>query len=226
MTHQARLAGWAILVIFALGVALAVAPAAAPWDRASHSGRVGHFDYFVLSLSWSPEHCASATGRTDEPQCGSSRQYGFVVHGLWPQSDRGSLDSCAAGGRLDPSVVDGMLDLMPSPSLVRHEWKKHGTCTGMPPAEYFARVRVAHDRLRIPDAYRDPKQARRVDAKEVRKDFLQANPGLDGEDLAVICRQRHLREIRVCLDKELRPTACGPDVRDQCRGEVVVRPVR
>jgi ribonuclease T2 len=97
---------------------------------------------------------------------------------------------------------------------------------GMSPAEYFAKVRVAHDRVRIPDAYGDLKQTRRVDAKELRRDFLQANPGFDGEVLAVICRQRHLREVRVCLDKELRPTACGREIRDQCRGEVTVRPVR
>jgi ribonuclease T2 len=209
----------------AFGAALLVAPVAARW-YGTHDGRAVQFDYFVLSLSWSPEHCASGDGRADEPQCSGIRPYGFVVHGLWPQSASGALDSCAAGGRLEPAIVDGMLDLMPSPALVRHEWKRHGTCTGMPPADYFDKVREARGRMSIPDAYRDPRRPRTVDAKEIRKEFLQANPGLAGVDLAVVCRQRHLREIRVCLDKELQPTACGPDVRDQCRGDVVVQPVR
>jgi ribonuclease T2 len=225
MTCPARLRPWWILAATAFGAALLVTPAAARWHGA-HGDRVGQFDYFVLSLSWSPEHCASANGRTDERQCSSTRSYGFVVHGLWPQSASGSLDSCAAAGKLDPAVVDGMLDLMPSPALVHHEWKKHGTCTGMPPADYFEKVRAASRSVRIPETYRDLQKPRTVDAKAVRKDFLQTNPGFEGDDLAVICRQRHLREVRVCLDKELRPTACRPDVRDQCRGEVVVRPVR
>ncbi len=214
-----------MLATAAFGVTLLAARATARW-HGGHDGRAGQFDYFVLSLSWSPEHCAGADARADEPQCSSSRPYGFVVHGLWPQSSSGSLDSCTAGGRLDASIVDGMLDLMPSGALVRHEWKRHGTCSGMPPAGYFEKVRAAHDRVRIPDAYLNPKRPRRVDAKEVRKDFLQANPGFDGDDLAVVCRRRYLREIRVCLDKELRPRTCGPDVRDQCRGEVTVRPMR
>jgi ribonuclease T2 len=186
--------------------------------------RVGQFDYFVLSLSWSPEHCAG--DMPDERQCDGSRRYGFVVHGLWPQSADGPLDSCSGGGRLDPSIADGMLDLMPNPTLVRHEWKKHGACTGMPPAEYFETVRAARGRVRIPEAYRSPREPRTVDATMIRKDFVEANSALDGADLAVICRRRHLSEIRVCLDKELRPKACGHDVRDQCRGEVAVRPVR
>jgi len=216
---------WRILVSVAFGATLLAATAAARWYGA-HDGRAGDFDYFILSLSWSPEHCASADGRANDLQCSSSRRYGFVVHGLWPQSGGGSLESCAAGGRLGPSIVDGMLDLMPSPALVRHEWKKHGTCTSMPPTGYFEKVRAARSRVRIPEAYHDPQQTRTVDANEVRRDFLQANPGFDGDDLAIICGRRHLREVRVCLDKELRPRACGPDVRDRCRGEVAVRPVR
>jgi ribonuclease T2 len=63
-------------------------------------------------------------------------------------------------------------------------------------------------------------------AKRIRQEFLHANPGFKGDDLAVVCSQRHLREVRICLDKELRPLACGRDVHDRCRGEVVVRPVR
>jgi len=219
-----RLRPRALFAIAASSLALLVAPARARCEaRGASSAR---FDYFVLTLSWSPEHCAGGDGRADELQCGSSKPHGFVVHGLWPQSASGSLDSCAAGGRLDPSLVDGMLDLMPSPSLVRHEWKRHGTCSGMPPAEYFDAVRAARGRVRIPEAYSHPRRSRTVDAQEVRTDFLRANPGFDGRDFAVVCRQRHLREVRVCLDRELRPTACGGEVRDQCRGEITVRPIR
>ena len=52
----------------------------------------GHFDFYVLSLSWSPSFCATAaergSGREANAQCGV-RPYAFVVHGLWPQYDKG-----------------------------------------------------------------------------------------------------------------------------------------
>src|SRR5215470_3353187 len=43
------------------------------------------FDYYVLSLSWSPEHCAEPAGHGDTQQCASTRHFAFVLHGLWPQ---------------------------------------------------------------------------------------------------------------------------------------------
>jgi ribonuclease I len=45
----------------------------------------GRFDFFVLSLSWSPQFCSTPAGRKSSMQCGGSRAYGFVLHGLWPQ---------------------------------------------------------------------------------------------------------------------------------------------
>jgi ribonuclease T2 len=227
MMDRARGRRARILTIAGFAAIVLSSPAIARWHAStSADARAGQFDYFLLSLSWSPEHCAGDGLKADELQCSSARPYGFVVHGLWPQSEDGPRDSCAAGGRLNRSIVDGMLDIMPSASLIRHEWKTHGACSGMPPADYFAKVRAARSRVHIPEAYRDPRRVRYVDAKEVRRDFLQANAGFDGADFAVICRQRHLREIRVCLEKDLRPRACGPDVHDQWRGEVAVRPLR
>jgi ribonuclease I len=38
------------------------------------------YDYFLLSLSWSPSYCL--THGDDRAQC--SKGYGFVLHGLWP----------------------------------------------------------------------------------------------------------------------------------------------
>ena len=44
------------------------------------------FDYFILSLSWTPSWCAEARGAA---QCEAGRGYGFTLHGLWPQYERG-----------------------------------------------------------------------------------------------------------------------------------------
>src|SRR5579862_285274 len=119
-----------VVPVLVTTVLLAVTPAYAKHHKkhAAEASTPGRFDYYVLSLSWSPQHCASAD-RQDDAQCGI-RRYGFVLHGLWPQDERGYPESCATT-MLSNSTVEKMLDIMPSPELVRHEWAKHGTCSGL-----------------------------------------------------------------------------------------------
>ncbi|MGZ5018083.1 MAG: ribonuclease T2 family protein, partial [Methylobacter sp.] len=40
-------------------------------------GQPGKFDYYLLTLSWSPEHCAEV--KNDKIQCNGTERYGFVV---------------------------------------------------------------------------------------------------------------------------------------------------
>jgi ribonuclease T2 len=61
-------------------------------------GIPGEFDYYVLVLSWSPSFCADSAERNPEgaarnPQCGP-RPFSFVVHGLWPQYEKGYPQFC------------------------------------------------------------------------------------------------------------------------------------
>jgi len=108
----------------------------------------GQFDYYILSLSWSPSFCETATGNARRQQCGP-RPFSFVVHGLWPQYERGFPESCQVPPpRLDRNIMRGMLDLMPAPGLVFHEWDQHGTCSGLPPREYFDLVRRGREKVR------------------------------------------------------------------------------
>src|SRR6266516_2781661 len=96
----------------------------------------GQFDFYVLSLSWSPSFCAGAaergsTAAAANAQCGP-RPYSFVVHGLWPQYEKGFPEYCQLPApRLDRAVVSSMLDLMPAPRLIFNEWDRHGTCSGL-----------------------------------------------------------------------------------------------
>ena len=210
----------------ALVLSVALAQARSHHHHHARSNKPGVFDYYVLSLSWSPQHCASHDTSASDPQCGSHRKYAFVVHGLWPQYESGFPQSCASGGGLDQTVVDSVTDIMPSPALIRHEWAKHGTCSGMDPATYFGKVRAAYSALKIPAAYQNPGKALRIPASQIKEGFEQANSGVGTSDLAVLCSGKFLEEVRVCFDKNLHPRNCGPDVRDHCGSEVVVRPVR
>jgi len=117
---------------------LAVVPQSQAQDLRQNDA--GQFDFYVLSLSWSPSFCAAAAeregGHAPTPQCGA-RPYSFVVHGLWPQYDRGFPEYCQVPApRLDRGIVSSMLDLMPAPRLIFHEWDRHGTCSGLSPRAY------------------------------------------------------------------------------------------
>src|SRR5437868_4628279 len=149
---MARFVRCTAIAVLALSVTLGVAAAQ---DR--RQNQPGQFDFYVLSLSWSPSFCDAAAERAPDaappPECGA-RPYSFVVHGLWPQYAKGFPEFCQLPApRLDRSVVSSMLDLMPAPRLVFHEWDRHGTCSGLSPHAYFETVRKARAVVTIPDSY-------------------------------------------------------------------------
>jgi ribonuclease T2 len=186
-----------------------------------------NFDFYVLSMSWSPQHCATPSGERDKMQCAGGRLYDFVLHGLWPQNEKGWPADCDSR-QVDRATVDSMLDIMPSPSLVRHEWRKHGTCSGLEAPEYFAEARRAFEAIRIPDAYKRPKLQVIEKPSEMRRKFEAANPRFTEESFAVVCSGRYLQEVRACLTQNFEPRPCNREVlRNQCRvDEMILRPVR
>src|SRR5690606_11393707 len=131
------------LVVAALMI---VAASAQAQDR--RQNEPGAFDFYVLALSWSPSFCEVARergqmGRSQQIQCGG-RPYSFVVHGLWPQYERGFPGYCQRPApRLDRRVMSSMLDLMPAPGLIYSQWDKHGTCAGLTARNYFETIRKA-----------------------------------------------------------------------------------
>jgi ribonuclease T2 len=117
----------------------------------------GQFDFYVLSLSWSPSFCEEVAergsgGRSQQAQCGG-RPFSFVVHGLWPQYEHGYPEYCDRDSWLDRNVMTSMLDLMPAPGLIFNEWKKHGTCSGLAARGYFEAIRRARAAVKIPPEF-------------------------------------------------------------------------
>jgi ribonuclease T2 len=199
---------------------------------ASQHRVAGEFDYYVLALSWSPTFCASPRGDREPRQCGPGRRYSFVVHGLWPQYHRGWPQYCAETEiRLPQSLIDGMLDIMPSTRLVRHQWDKHGTCTGLEPKDYFALTRRLHDEVRTPDRYVDPPKSIEVSVHQIVADFVASNPELARDMVSVQCGGRRdrarLRELRICFSRDGEFRSCGANERRQCRAaRLILPPVR
>src|SRR3954468_16919455 len=143
----------------------------------------GEFDFYVLSLSWSPSFCEEASergrrGGNSQMQC-SGRPYSFVVHGLWPQYENGFPEYCQRPPpRLGRNTVTAMLDLMPAPGLIFNEWDKHGTCSGLDGRNYFEAIRKARAAVKIPAEYLELSQAKTLAPGEIEEAFVKANPGL------------------------------------------------
>ncbi|MCW5682100.1 MAG: ribonuclease T2 [Xanthobacteraceae bacterium] len=193
-------------------------------------GEPGQFDFYVLALSWSPSYCESAGNRADPQQCSrrGARPYAFVVHGLWPQYERGFPSDCVYNPPYVPNqLVNSMLDVMPSRRLVIYQWRKHGTCSGLNSAEYFALMRKAFEKVKIPPKFAQSTEYQTVSPPEVENAFRAANPKLEAEMIAVTCDRRNLREVRICLTKDLEFRSCPQVDRQACRNpRIVLPPVR
>ncbi len=195
-----------------------------PSPEASPTG--SGFDYYVLALSWSPSYCAAEGSNANRQQCASGRPYGFIVHGLWPQYERGYPQDCDTSQPRDVPFARAkqLSDIMPSTGLVVHEWRKHGSCTGLSQNDYFSMIRKAVDRVSIPPAYRQPTPRAPVNPLVLEQAFVAANPGLTTGGIAVTCDRDYLREVRVCLTKDLNFRACPEVERSSCRRRSVEMP--
>ncbi len=203
-------------------------PASAQDPRQNEAGQ---FDFYVLSLSWSPSFCAAAAeraaGRAASPQCGG-QAYSFVVHGLWPQYEKGFPEYCQVPApRLDRAMVSSMLDLTPAPHLIFSEWDRHGTCSGLSPRAYFETVRKARAVVKIPPEYMDLQEPLSVTPAAVEDAFIKANSSLSQGKIAVACDNKRLTEVRLCLSKDLQFRDCPEIVRRSCqRDQVDMPPLR
>ena len=136
--------GWALL-----GLGCSTALARGHYQEQRPEGVPGQFDYYLLSLSWSPTYCL--THPYDRMQC-AGKGYGFVLHGLWPQYDSGGYPSYCAASSLSEAAQALGQTLYPSPKLLQHEWAEHGSCSGMDALAYFRTADRATAAVRIPRA--------------------------------------------------------------------------
>jgi len=207
----------------AAAAALVSQPASAQDHRQDEPGR---FDFYLMSLSWSPSYCAAAHegGRSGGMQCGA-RPYSFVVHGLWPQYEKGFPEYCEQPPlRLYRGIVSSMLDLMPAPPLIYNEWDKHGTCSGLKAQAYFDTIRKARAAIKIPDDYVDLQAPLTVAPEAVRDAFVKANPDLTPGAIAVECDNRRLTEVRICFTKDLKFRDCPDVTKRACRRDRLIMP--
>src|SRR5271169_56632 len=203
------------------GAVLAGLGAATPAPaQDSRQNAPGEFDFYVLSLSWSPSFCEEAAergnGGRSQAQCGG-RPFSFVVHGLWPQYERGFPEYCQRPSpRLDRNIMTSMLDLMPAPGLIYNEWDKHGTCSGLGERAYFENIRKARAAVKIPDDYLQLSEIKTVAPADIEEAFIKANPGMKASGIAVTCNRKRLSEVRICMTKDLQFRDCNEVDKQAC----------
>jgi ribonuclease T2 len=223
----------ALILPWALALLALVCLSASDSASARHHNRQGGeapgvFSYYLLSLSWSPAFCLSAPGAAE---CAGPRRYGFIVHGLWPQNETGWPEHCNVHREVSDDVVRSVADLMPARSLIYHEWSAHGTCSGMEPPEYFSLLRRAYAAVTIPPPLSSPAQAVEQSPAAIVSAFLRANPRFPEQSVVVTCTGQdapRLREVHVCLDRNLGPRACSSEaLRGACRApQLIIPPIR
>lgn len=203
-----------LLGVFGAAVAasaLAVAPVAA-------------VDGWRMVLSWSPAYC-EANPASQEPQCTEERY--FVNHGLVPfrNADRPAPEAAdCQPWRMSDDESDRWLWVIPNRDRVRQLWSRYGACGGLTPADYFMAVDRANRRVLVPTEYTRVFKTLDASSQEVRRAFVELNPGLTENAIDLICKGRRLLEVQICFDADFGFRAC--EARKECPEGIRFEPIR
>ena len=159
------------------------------------------FDYFLLTLSWQPQYCA-----THPNGAGCGKRLGFIVHGLWPEDNNGDYPACCSNAP-GPTNPNADSDIMPGIPIA-HEWQKHGTCTTLTGDQYLADIRQAFTKVQIP-ASLTITQNTSLSRDGLLAQFASSNPTYPAGAFALTCSGKNLTAAEVCLSKsDMSPQAC------------------
>ncbi len=215
-----RLAAFALALIGAPLAALGQSPP--PLATAT-------FDYYVMTLSWSPGFCDLGGDEKSPGQCAAGSRVGFVVHGLWPNNRYGpNPEVCEPDEYVPAADLAAARGLYPSEGLAAYEYRKHGPCTGLSAHDYFAAVRLVREQLTVPGILQGPQQRLSVSPAGLEQAFIAANANLHTDNMAITCSHGELVDVRFCLSKDLKAFAVCPKVSGHtCRSSsIAVAPVR
>jgi ribonuclease T2 len=191
----------------------------------------GDFDFYVLALSWSPDFCASPVGKYSE-QCGPGKNPGFVLHGLWPQYQHRFPQNCSSVP-FPSQLIREFPGLFPNDRLYAHEWRRHGTCSGLLPREYLSLAQKLKQAAYLPPRYLQLREPARTTTAALKKEFKIMDVSLADDGIAIFCSGsgRFLKEVFLCYSRLGKPTACGSEILSKsarsCRQtDFLIRPGR
>jgi ribonuclease T2 len=191
----------------------------------------GDFDFYVLALSWSPDFCAGRGGK-DSEQCGPGENPGFVLHGLWPQYQKGFPQYCSSVPFPSPLKRE-FPGLFPNDRLYAHEWRRHGTCSGLSPREYLSLAHKLKQAAPLPPRYRQLREPVHTTTAALYQEFRAADAGIPDKGVAVFCSGsgRFLKEVFLCYNRQGKRASCSSEIMSKsarsCRQtDFLIRPGR
>lgn len=186
---------------------------------------ISDFDYFLLTLSWTPEFCASDSTARSSAECDPNKHVGLVVHGLRPQYDNGkSPQNCASMSPVASTTVDHMMPIMPGKELIQHEWANHGTCSGLSTHDYFGVIEKLYNGLEVPPNFKTPSSSFAAVPTDIEQKFAKANNAPKGA-FRISCPQNEFLALEICLSKDFQYQACPATLRDCRATKIEVRRV-
>jgi len=185
---------------------------------------------YVFAASWQPGFCET---QPDKRECRNQSRKSFeatnfTLHGLWPQqtdycgvpssdinADKSGRWSSLPSVDLSPALRARLDEAMPGTrsSLERHEWTKHGTCSGQDQETYYGNALWVLDELNQ-SAVRQlfaSNIGKRVSQDQIRGAFDKAfGPGA-GQRVRVSCERdgsrRLVTELTIGLVGAIKPGA-------------------
>lgn len=165
-------------------------------------------DYYTLALSWSPAFCDIQKDRYHgnipkslQYQCGGTTQFGWVIHGLWPQNGKARNISdhprfCQGDlAELPETTIEKYLPEAPGAALLQGEWEKHGACAFSNAEQYFEQQKALFNALKLPKY--------ELSKTELFRWIRQNNPHLNGVYMGAT-----KTELFICYNKQFQPIDC------------------
>ncbi|CAI5722195.1 unnamed protein product [Hyaloperonospora brassicae] len=206
------------------------------------------FDMYILAQSWQPAFCFQK--EEQYPGCRAPQRYWrshLTLHGLWPELAGSAPPSFCSGEAFDAETIerelgiDTLHEFWPdvkfqeaSPKYTdfwKHEWARHGTCSGLKQVAYFAsaiNLERNETLAPTPELLQDHVGGR-VDVQELRKAFgdaaLQCQHSRVGDTYVTMFSQ-----VLTCWHKDehnvpTQRSACPPHIHseDTCgKGTVTI----
>ncbi|KAA0700358.1 ribonuclease [Neorhizobium sp. P12A] len=189
---------------------------------------------FILAASWEPAFCATNQKKTEcrGQKAGDFDATNFSLHGLWPMrqeycgvsddqrdADRRSDWNDLPAVSLTAQTRSALDKVMPGTQsgLERHEWTRHGSCTGMSADDYFNAAVGLINELNA-SAVRDlfaQNIGKTLDAETIKAAFDESFGNGASDRVKMSCRRvgnvRVISEITIGLSADAtQPSSGGP----------------
>jgi ribonuclease T2 len=172
---------------------------------------------YLFVASWSPAYCAEHDPQGHQTQCKHNlkKKFRFIIHGLWPQSQSNQqkvhyLNYCKAVDKdLEGAIIDTYLYLMPSSTLMKHQWTKHGSCGDFTPRTYFAKIQELYKKFKIAALFSDIETTQSMTLEAIIAKITKQVSTITANNIVVKCQKNIFKEIRFCLNDDYTPRQCG-----------------